>query len=90
MRRGLRRGFFNREVMSAGRAAAEHLSENRIEHAQLRRLARNGPIPLLLVGTLVLRGHLVRRVPHRMGETGVLREEQQRASELQQRSLVTI
>jgi hypothetical protein len=66
------------------------LCKRHVERAKPRHFARDRPVGAPLVDALLLGRALVSRMPYRMGETHVLREQQKRASELQQPSLEAV
>jgi hypothetical protein len=68
------------------------LSVRRIERAELGRVRlrrRTSRLDRLRLCILPMRRHLLSRMPDRVREPDVLRDEQQRAHELQQRSFQT-
>jgi hypothetical protein len=74
------------------RSRPEDLSVRRVERAQLGRVRlrrRISRLDRLRLWTLTVHRHVLRRVPDRVREPDVLRDEQQRAQELQQRSFHT-
>ena len=73
--------------MRRGDRAAQHLPEHRVESAELRKLRRVAPVGAIDLDTkLLLREPVLVGVQNRMGESDVLREQHERAHELQQSS----
>ena len=75
-----------RNRMAGSRCATEHLVERRIEGAKLRELRRGRPVgTIAFEGVLRLPGEVLVRMPHRVRERDVLREEHDRADRSEER-----